>query len=254
MNTSSLYESLLPRIGITAEERGPAGELILPVHYTDAVQRAGGLPVPIAPWRPADLALLPTLDGLILAGGGDIEPDRYASPGHPAIHEVDPERDAGEYALLAGARARGLPVLGICRGAQLINVALGGALHEHLPDVLSGAVQHVGEPPCFVPHRVQIAPNSLLAEILGALQVEPASWHHQAASTLAPGMVAVAWAQDGCIEAVEFAEPAQQPWLAAVQWHPERTAAEDAIQQRLFAALVAAARTALPLAEPARKG
>lgn len=262
MNFDLLHEDgAAPRIGITAEERGPAGELILPDHYTGAVARAGGLPVPIAPWRTDDLALLATLDGLILAGGGDIHPNRYGSPGHVAIHEVDPERDAGEYALLAGAQARGLPVLGICRGAQLINVALGGTLHEHLPDVLSGAVQHCGEPPAFVPHPVQVSAGSLLAQLLGAQQVVPASWHHQAIDRIAPGLVAVAWADDGCIEAVEWAAPGAvpgaapgaQPWLAAVQWHPERTAAEDPVQQRLFAALVAAAREtrAVPLGNAA---
>ena len=246
-----LYESaLIPRIGVTAEERGAGGELILPAHYTDAVFRAGGLPVPIAPWRSKELALLEGCAGLILAGGGDIAPERYGSAGHAAIHEVDPERDAGEYALLSGALARGLPVLGICRGAQLINVALGGTLHEHLPDVILGSVLHCDEPPGFVPHPVQVASGTLLAEVLGAGPVTPASWHHQAVAALAPGLVAVAWADDGCIEAIEWSDPAARPWLAAVQWHPERTAAEDPVQQRLFAALVAAARTVAASAAP----
>jgi putative glutamine amidotransferase len=236
-----------PRIGITAEGRAADDSIILPSEYIDAVVRAGGLPVLIAPWQGDVTRHLPGLQGLILAGGGDVAPEQYGSPGHPAIYEVDPERDAGELALLHAARARGLPLLGICRGAQLLNVALGGTLIEHLPEHFAGPPAHRADPPGAAFHTVALAAGSRLARTLQADAVTVVSWHHQAIRDLAPGLVAVAWADDGCIEAAEVAPTeaagaVDAPWLLAVQWHPELSAADDPAQQRLFDALVAAAR------------
>ena len=132
-----------------------------------------------------------------------------------------------------------LPTLGVCRGAQLINVALGGTLVEHLPDEIDNTIAHRMEPRGAVPHPVTIAGGTQLAEVIGEKVVVGASWHHQAIRTPAPRLEVVARAADGTIEAVELPG---HPWLLAVQWHPEITAGEDPVQQRLFDALVEAAR------------
>lgn len=232
-----------PVIGITPEDLTGRGDILLPRLYTDAVLRAGGLPVILPPWElrePADAAaLLRRVDGLILAGGGDVAPALYGGAPHPAIYAVDPARDAGELALARAALDAGLPVLGICRGAQIINVALGGTLVEHVPEANGGALAHRAEPPAATYHTVTLAPGSRLAAALGAGRVQVASWHHQAIRTPGPGLCVTAQAEDGVAEGVELAG---QPFFVAVQWHPEMTAAADPVQQRLFGALVEQAR------------
>jgi putative glutamine amidotransferase len=230
-----------PVIGITTETN-EEGEYVLPVEYVGAVRRAGGIPLLLPPGEPNLPALLARLDGLILSGGGDVAPQHYGSGGHPAIYMIDPARDEMEIALAQWAVETGLPTLGVCRGAQLINVALGGTLVEHLPDEIDNTIAHRLEPRGAVPHAVNIAEGSRLAEVLGARTVVSASWHHQAIRTPAPKLVVVAHAADGTIEGVELPH---HPWLLAVQWHPEMTAAADPPQQRLFDALAAAARTTL---------
>lgn len=197
----------------------------------------------LVPWLAGAEDLLAICDGLLLAGGGDIAPNRYGSAGHPAIYEVDEARDAGELALLHAARAANMPILGICRGAQLINVALGGTLIEHLPD--STSQPHRAEPSGGILHDIRITGASKLyrvlqpAEHLGdePLVTSATSWHHQAIGRLADGLVVTATAADGTVEAIESPSDA---WLVAVQWHPELTAATDPIQQRLFNAFIAA--------------
>ena len=152
---------------------------------------------------------------------------------------VDAERDLMDLALARMAIETGLPMLGICRGCQVINVALGGTLHEHLPDVYGESTLH-RLPPCDpVPHPIRATAASRVAGIMGQAECLPSSWHHQAIRDVAPPLTVVAHAPDGVIEALEH--PAH-PWLIAVQWHPERTAAADPTQQRLFDALVEAAR------------
>jgi putative glutamine amidotransferase len=228
-----------PVIGITMYSRTAAGDYELPGDYVDAVRRAGGIPLLIPAGEPRLDALLALLDGLILSGGGDLDPAHYASPGHPAIYEVDPERDATELALARCAVAAGLPALCICRGLQVLNVALGGTLVEHLPDEVDGAVTHRHEPSGPTRHPIWPLPGTRLAALLGTSAFEATSWHHQAVRDLAPGLVSAARAADGTVEAVE--SPAY-PGLLAVQWHPEMTAAGDLRQQRLFDALTAAAQ------------
>jgi putative glutamine amidotransferase len=230
-----------PVIGITTET-SDGGEYVLPVEYAEAVRRAGGIPLLLPPGEPNLPALMALLDGLILSGGGDIDPRHYGSGGHPAVYMIDPPRDEMEIALARWAAAAGLPTLGVCRGAQLINVALGGTLVEHLPDEIDNTIAHRLEPRGAVPHMVTIAEGSRLAKVLGEQAVVGASWHHQAIRTPAPGLTVVACAADGTIEGVELPH---HPWLLAVQWHPEITAADDPPQQRLFDALVAAARATL---------
>ena len=144
---------------------------------------------------------------------------------------VDAERDRMEVDLVKQLIERGIPTLAICRGMQILNVALGGTLHEHLPDVFGGQIKHRLPPREPVPHPVSVQPGSRVAKIMQTSECSPQSWHHQAIREVAPGLEVVATAADGVIEAVELSG---HPWLVAVQWHPELSAAEDASQQRIF--------------------
>jgi putative glutamine amidotransferase len=228
-----------PLIGITTYGRNPENRFTLPAEYVDGVRRAGGIPLLIPPGEAQLEQLLPHLDGLIFTGGGDIAPKLYGGQPHETIYSIDSERDQSELTLAQRVLETELPTLGICRGLQVLNVALGGTLIEHLPDVVGDEVAHKELPHGPVPHLVQIQPDSHLAEIVQGDQVETASWHHQALKQVAPALKVVAYAPDGTIEAIEMPD---HPWLVAVQWHPELTAANDASQQRLFDALVQAAR------------
>jgi putative glutamine amidotransferase len=228
-----------PLIGITTYGRDEDQTFSLPAAYVDAVRRAGGIPVLIPPGEPNLAALLAKVDGLILAGGGDVDPGLYNGHPHETIYLIDPERDETELALVRQVVQGNTPTLGICRGAQVINVALGGTLIEHLPDEVGNAITHRLPPSKPTSHRIELATGSKLAGILDAEGIDAASWHHQAIRQPAPGLQVVAQAEDGTIEA---AEKPDHPWLVAVQWHPELTAGEDPVQQRLFDALVAAAR------------
>jgi putative glutamine amidotransferase len=190
-----------PVIGITTYGRDESNRFSLPGDYADAVRRAGAVPMLIPPGETQIDRLITSLDGLVLAGGGDINPELYGGALHETVYNLDSERDKAELAIARQALDSRLPMFAICRGTQIVNVLLGGTLFEHLPD-------HVGEAECTV-----------------------ASWHHQAIRRLADGLQVVARAFDGTIEAVEMLE---HPGLIAVQWHPELTAARDPAQQRLF--------------------
>ena len=227
-----------PIIGLTTYARDQEQNYSLPAEYIEAVRRAGGIPVLLPPGEPYQAELLQLLDGVIFTGGGDVDPALYQGLKHEALEKVDPERDSSEIELVQFVVEAGLPALNICRGAQVLNVALGGTLIEHLPDVVGDDVIHRATPADYMQHPVTIEPTSRLAEIVGQNEVNSASWHHQAVRQLAPGLKAVAFAPDGTIEAVEMPD---HPWLIAVQWHPESLAADDPIQQRLFDTLVEAA-------------
>jgi putative glutamine amidotransferase len=228
-----------PRIGITTYGRNDEGRFTIPAKYVDAVRRAGGLPLLLAPGEPRLLEWLELADALILTGGPDVDPSLYRGAAHPEVYGIDRERDESDLFLARHAVASKMPALCICRGTQVLNVALGGTLVEHVPDVVGEKVLHRGKERAYTPHAVRVDERSRLAEILGATEMSPMSSHHQAIRDVAPGLDVVARAPDGIIEAVEMRA---HPWLVAVQWHPESTAAEDATQQRLFDALVAAAR------------
>ncbi len=209
----------------------------LPKVYFEAVNRAGGIAVLLPP-QPVDAAIagrvLDGLDGLIITGGKDVDPARYGQQPHPATDEPRRDRDAWEDALLTAAIDRGLPFLGICRGAQLLNVALGGTLHQHLPDVV-GSLRYSQGGGMFARNEVAVEPGSRLGALLGE-SLEVKSYHHQAIDELAPGLVVTARTDDGTVQAVEVEGSS---FGMAVQWHPEEDAAEDA---RLFAGLVDAAK------------
>ncbi len=228
-----------PLIGLTTYGRGADNRYTLPAEYLDAVRRAGGVPVLIAPGEPHWEAILDVVDALILSGGGDIDPARYNGKRHETNYAIDQERDALELELARRVIASGMPTFGICRGAQILNVVQGGKLIEHIPDEVGEKVLHRAPPREPVMHSVKIKPGSRLAQILERDQFDATSWHHQALRGAAAGFDAVAYAPDGTIEAIEMPG---HPWLIAVQWHPELSAASDPLQQKLFDALVEEAR------------
>lgn len=227
-----------PVIGITTYGRDDRDRYSTPVDYCDAVLRAGGAPLLIPPGGESPERYLDALDGVILAGGGDIDPAIYGSNGHETIYSVDRARDALELTLARELLRREQPLFGICRGLQVLNVALGGTLIEHLPAEVGENIVHRGPPRTPMPHPVTLQRDSRIAAICGATELAPLSWHHQAIRVLAPGLAIVGQAPDGTIEAVEVAA---HPWLIAVQWHPELSAATDRGQQALFDSFVEAA-------------
>ncbi len=237
---ASEIETTQPLIAITtyAADAESQQRVNLPREYVDAVQRAGGRAVLVPPGDPDPSGLLDRVDGLLLTGGGDIDPTVWNGPAHETVYMTDEARDSLEVELARLAVARDVPTMCICRGIQVLNVALGGTLHVHLPDVVGDDVMHRLPPREPGPHPIDIEPSSALARHLGATRVEPMSWHHQAIDKLGDGLRAVAWAPDGVIEAVEHNA---HPSLIAVQWHPELTAATDPTQSALFDAFVSSA-------------
>ena len=218
-------------------------EMAIGLVYVNAVFQAGGLPVVLPPLTPGfAAALLDGVDGLCIPGGPDIHPGLYGEEAHAMLGPTDPELDHFELALAAEALSRRLPVLGICRGAQMINVAAGGTLHQHLPACVGGDLVHRQEADMARPtHAVSIAPGSRLADALGRDAAEVNSLHHQAVDRLGRGLRAVAWAPDGVVEAVEGEDEA---FLLGVQWHAEGLT-DRAEERLLLSAFVdAAARRA----------
>ncbi|MCC7410465.1 MAG: gamma-glutamyl-gamma-aminobutyrate hydrolase family protein [Gammaproteobacteria bacterium] len=230
-----------PTIGITTYGRDASNRFDCPAEYVDAVRRAGGVPMLLPPGEGDWTDVARRLDGLLLTGGGDINPARYGGAAHPSIYAVDDQRDAAECTLMRSAINTGLPTLAICRGMQILNVVLGGTLHAHVPDAFGEQVRHRVPPREPVQHRVSVQPGSHLASLLEIREFDCASWHHQALDSIAAGLQISAYAPDMLIEAVELSD---HPFLVAVQWHPELSAASDPLQQRLFDHLVATARNA----------
>jgi gamma-glutamyl-gamma-aminobutyrate hydrolase PuuD len=210
-------------------------------NYVRAVERAGGVAVPIVPGRAEAKNALRDLDALILTGGGDVDPVVYGQQQEPEVKDEDIQRgrDALEIELAREVSERKIPTLCICRGLQVLNVALNGTLIQHLPKRVGDKVPHVGADGDGI-HPVDVIPSSHLAKILGTTRTSPNSSHHQAIDRVAEGLRVVARSpDDGIIEGVEATD---HPWLIGVQWHPERSS--EACQQRLFDDLVRAAREA----------
>jgi putative glutamine amidotransferase len=211
--------------------------------YLHAVQQAGGVPVALPPpLSPDSLArLLRGLDGLLLTGGGDMDPTLLGEAPHASLSEVAPARDALELAAIRTALDRRLPILAICRGIQVLNVALGGSLFQDLATEPGTTLQHNQSAPRTEPtHTVTVKAGSRLAETLGAEALEVNSMHHQAVKALGAGLVAVAWGPDQIIEGVELTDPERV--VLGVQWHPEELVGRSEPARRLFAALISAAR------------
>jgi putative glutamine amidotransferase len=208
----------------------------LPQIYFEGVALSGGIAMLLPP-QPVDddivEAVLNRLDGLVITGGKDVDPARYSQQPHPQTDEPRRDRDEWEFSLLAGALRRRMPVLGICRGAQVLNVALGGTLHQHLPDVIGHNAHQAGNA-VFSTSRVRTVPDTRLAGLIGD-HSDAQCYHHQSIAQLGDGLIVSAHDDDGVIEAVEIPG---DTFVLAVQWHPE----ERLDDLRLFAGIVDAAR------------
>jgi gamma-glutamyl-gamma-aminobutyrate hydrolase PuuD len=205
---------------------------LIPYDYVRSVEQAGGRALLVPPSTDAVEETLDALHGLVLSGGADVDPDSYGAESHPETSGTRPERDAGELALLQAALARDMPVLAVCRGFQILNVARGGDLEQHLPDAV-GHEQHREVKGVFSEHGVRIEDGSRLGGLLGDEHAPVKSHHHQGVGRVGEGLREVAWAEDGTVEGLEDPE---RRFALGVLWHPE--AGEDA---RLFEALVAEA-------------
>lgn len=246
-----------PRIGLTLMLDRPELDRHVPRYsmnrrYFTAIRRAGGIPIPLAPGEVSEMALYVSapgeaaasyaLDGLVLSGGGDMEGKYFGEETSPLATDLDPERDAMEMALLKTLRRTTLPILALCRGIQVVNVAWGGTLHQDISTALPGASQHSytkTHPRDYLAHPVEIAPESQLARIMGVVNCEVNSLHHQAINRIGDELVATAWAPDGIIEGVESTEPGR--FLIGLQCHPEDLPNHKPLQKP-FAALIDAAR------------
>lgn len=213
-----------PLIGLTLQAHAGVPELkrgrpiyYLCAQYADRVREAGGVPLLLVPGD-MEPEVLDALDGLLLTGGEDIDPTHFDEAPHPMLGDVDARRDAQELPLAREAAARKLPVLGICRGAQVLNVALGGTLFQDLPSQHASKTPHVQDAPVErSTHSVRLSPESLLFRLAGSRELGVNTFHHQAVRELASGLEPTAWAPDGVLEGFE----AEEGWLVGVQWHPE---------------------------------
>jgi putative glutamine amidotransferase len=237
-----------PLIGITTAHLSPAKRRwsyhASPTGYTDAIIHAGGLPVLIPLGIPVDALrqIYERVDGVLLSGGVDVNPQRYGAEPHPLTQEPDDLRDEAEITLANWASAEDRPVLGICRGHQVLNVALGGTLIQDVPSLMDTPITHDvdnSRPGGNYVHTVQINPASRLVAIFDKTTLTVNSMHHQSLRQPGPGVHITAHSPDGVIEATEV--PSKQ-FVLSVQWHPEEMFAEDADMQRLFKAFVDAAR------------
>ena len=232
----------VPTIGVTLPSRAadPKAQRRadrLTARYRAAIEVHGALSIELPPNTPP--TVLDGFDGVLLTGGGDIHPSHYGHTPHPKLGDVDHARDHFELLLARAALSRNLPLLGICRGAQVLGVALGGDLVQDIDSDVEDAKKHpAGERGKASHHWIEIAPGSRLSQIMGARRVRVNSSHHQANGRLGSGLRKVAWSEDGVIEAIEREG---EDFVLGVQWHPERMWRRAPRQSRLFAAFVAAA-------------
>ncbi len=232
-----------PLIGVsTSVARGADGErAVLNATYLTAVQRAGGAPILLPPQLEGEArrAVFEQLGGVLLTGGGDVNPALFGEARHATVSGVWDERDRLEQALVEWALEHRRPLLAICRGVQVLNVALGGSLYQDIRSQTRSRVQHAQKAPRGEPtHSVRIEPGSRLAEVLGATELRVNSFHHQAIKEIGRGLKAVAFVEDDAIEGAELPDPSR--FVLGVQWHPEELEAHDKPAQRLFRALIEA--------------
>jgi len=234
-----------PLIGLTTYNgQNKYGHAIVALmeKYVSAINEAGGIPLLVPSGISAEgvKVLLNKVDGILLTGGGDIAIERFAGEPHPRVEGVDPDRDMLELALLQTAVESGKPFLGICRGFQVVNVALGGTLYTDIQDQLPGAIKHDYDSDSqrqFLAHTIRLEKTSSLAAILGQAEINVNSLHHQGAKDLAPGLKPSAYAPDGLVEGLELPG---HPFGVAVQWHPEWLA-DQPVTRQLFGAFIEAA-------------
>jgi putative glutamine amidotransferase len=227
--------------------RWPEGGYGVPAPYLDALRRAGARTAIVAPGeKGSPEEILEPFDGLLMVGGGDVDPARYGGGSNEHLYGIEPDRDGFEIDLLHAADRLAVPTLCICRGMQVMNVAFGGSLHPHLPD-LAGLIQHgVPVEGTQTIHEVTPTPGSRLAAVTKSSALASASHHHQGVDRLGDDLAVTGRTEDGLVEAIERIVPDQQDekatWMVGVQWHPEETAERDPAQQSLFEALTLLAR------------
>lgn len=240
MAPNPTHERYRPKIGLTTYWQPAAWSVwnrtaaIVPAVYIRAVVEAGGTPLLLPPVG-GDADALSLLDGLIVIGGADVDPAHYGAPPHPTTVS-QPERDGQDLMLTRAALAAGMPLFAICRGAQLLNVALGGTLHQHLPEVCEDAAQYQPAPGVFGSVDFSTAPGSIVRRLLGKHASSPC-YHHQGLDAVADALRVTARAPDGTVEAVEGAAGTSSGWLLGVQFHPE----ENGQDRRLFRGFIGAA-------------
>jgi putative glutamine amidotransferase len=217
-----------PTIGLSIYANENKDHHFLPTSYVHAIKRAGGVPYLIPP-----VGFCPPypFDGLLLAGGGDIHPDHYQGDWHDSLYLIDEDRDKTEFALAGYALENNIPTLGICRGMQVLNLAAGGNLYEHIEDQLEDLIEHRTKEGHRILHEVEIERNSRLGNILEVERCEIASKHHQALKNIAKPFQVCARAADGVVEGIESRE---HDFMLGLQWHPEMTAETDPLQQKIF--------------------
>jgi len=232
-------------IGITCSWRESESKHYLDNDYTGAISEAGGVPV-LIPTTDSILAeyYYNTLDGFVFSGGGDVDPIYFGEEPLVRLGEITPRRDSFELALARIALAGNKPVLGICRGLQLINIAAGGSVHQDIGSIT--CQQHWQKAPSwYAAHEVKIAEGSRLIQSLGDNSLRVNSYHHQAINIVGKNLQAVAWSKDGMIEAIETTDPSR--FLIGVQWHPECAYNKDDFSRKLFNTFVQEARQVVSL-------
>ncbi len=246
VSTSEVRRS--PAVVPTPHGEPPQHELALGLRYLRAIEAAGGLPVVVPPLDPGCVeALLSRVGGVCLSGGPDLDPKSYGERRHPLTGPSESELDVFELELARVADARGLPILAICRGMQVLNVARGGTLHQHLPDVVGGGITHRQQVPGrHTTHWVTLEPSSRVCQIVDRRRMKVNSFHHQAIATLGGGLSVSGWASDGTVESVEATD---RGFLLGVQWHAE-CLVDRASQSALFREFVGAAREFEKAASP----
>lgn len=239
-----------PLIGITALATRFGEPPHTPIYalaqrYIHAIEEAGGAPI-ILPPRLDDAslaAIFPRLDGVLLSGGGDVDPACYGEAPHPSLTDLNVERDRVEFFLTRQAVEQDKPILAICRGIQVFNVALGGSLVQDIPTQVAGALIHMPDrkklPRDYIAHPVRVEPGTRLRQVIGVDEAETNSWHHQSIKRAAPGVRVVASSPDGIVEAVEVPD---RGFAIGVQWHPEWLYDRQPEMMNLFKGLVEAAQ------------